>query len=189
MHGFAGGVVLLGLAVVFGFTRASDIIQWLQPHFPPGAIVQGFLFFAAAGLISSLVVISDLAEARASARWPSTPGTVLSSRVEGHSTLVTRGGGQSTTVWSPLVEYSFHVGERSYHGSRIAFGPEVAAGRGLADAVVARYPVGASVTVHYDPANPAHATLETGLAFRWMALLFPLAFFAIALFFSGRIHF
>jgi hypothetical protein len=189
MYGFAGGVVLIGLLIVFGFTRAHDIIQWLQPHFPPGAIVHGFLFFAAAGLISALVVLSDLAETQAARRWPAVPGTVLSSRAEGHSTLVSGGGSQTATVWSPLVEYSFRVGERTYHGSRIAFGPEVAGGRAMADAVVARYPEGSPVTVHYDPSNPAHATLETNLAFRWVALVVPLACFALALFFSGRLHF
>jgi len=52
MYGVAGGVVVVGLVVVFGFTQAIDIILWLQPHFPPGAIVHAFLFFVACGLIS-----------------------------------------------------------------------------------------------------------------------------------------
>ncbi len=189
MYAFAGGVVLVGLVVVFGFTQASDIIRWLQPHFPPGAIVHAFLFFVACGLVSSLVVLSDLAETRSAARWPTAQGTVLSSRAEPRRTLSSAGGsgsGQAVTVWSPLVEYSYSVGERAYHGSRIAFGPEVSGGRELADAAVARYPAGAAVTVHYDPSNPSHATLETNLSFRWLALLLPLAFFAAALFFSGR---
>src|SRR5262249_42290330 len=143
----------------------------------------------ACGLIASLVVLSDLAETRAAARWPSVPGTVLSSRAESRRELTHTGGGTTATVWSPLVEYSYQVGVQSYHGSRVAFGPEVAGGRELADAVVARYPTGAAVTVHYDPANPGHATLETTLGHKWVALVFPLAFFAIALFFSGRLHF
>jgi hypothetical protein len=189
MYGFAGGVMVIGLVVVFGFTQASDIIAWLQPHFPAGAIVHGFLFFVACGLVSSLVVISDLAETRAAMRWPTAQGTVLSSRAESRRELAQTGGGTTVTVWSPLVEYSYQVGTRSYHGSRIAFGPEVAGARELADQTVARYPTGATVSVHYDPANPAHATLETGLASRWFALLFPVVFFVVALFFSGRIHF
>jgi len=41
--------------------------------------------------------------------------------------------------------------------------------------------------VHYDPSNPAHATLEAAMALRWVALLVPIGFFAAALFFSGRI--
>ena len=186
MYAIAGGLVVVGLVIVFGFTRASDIIAWLQPHFPPGAVVHAFLFFVACGFVASVSVISNLAETRAASRWPTTQGTVLSSRAESRRILTQTGGSQTTTVWSPLVEYSYRVGERSYHGSRVAFGPEVAGSRDLAEQTVQRYPAGATVSVHYDPSNPSHATLETEMAFRWVALLFPLGFFALALFFSGR---
>jgi len=187
MYGFAGGVMVVGLVVVFGFTQASDIIAWLQPHFPAGAIVHAFLFFVACGLVSALVVISNLAETRAARRWPTVQGTVLSSRAESRRELAHPGGGTTVTVWSPLVEYSYKVGTRSYHGSRVAFGPEVAGDRDLAEQTVQRYPAGATVSVHYDPSNPAHATLEAAMALRWVALLVPIGFFAAALFFSGRI--
>lgn len=186
MYAIAGGLVLVGLVVVFGFTRASDVIDWLQPHFPPGAVVPAFLFFLAGGLVASVSVIANLASTRAAARWPTVPGTVLSSRAESRSVLTQGGGSRTMTVWSPLVEYSYRVGERDYHGARVAFGPEVAGARELAEQTVQRYPEGATVSVHYDPSNPSHATLETALAFRWVALLFPLGFFALALFFSGR---
>jgi hypothetical protein len=186
MYAIAGGVVLVGLVVVLGFTQAGDIIAWLQPHFPPGAVVHAFLFFVACGLVASVAVISNLAETRAASRWPTAPGTVLSSRAESRRILAQSGGSQTTTVWSPLVEYSYRVGERAYHGSRVAFGPEVAGGRDLAEQTVQRYPEGATVSVHYDPSNPSHATLETTIGFRRVALLFPIGFFALALFFSGR---
>jgi len=187
MYAIAGGVMLVGLVVVFGFTQAADVIAWLQPHFPPGAVVHAFLFFVACGFVASVAVISNLAETRAAARWPTTQGTVLSSRAESRRILTQTGGSQTMTVWSPLVEYSYRVGERDYHGSRVAFGPEVAGARELAEQTVQRYPAGATVSVHYDPSNPSHATLETVMAFRWVALLFPIGFFAAALFFSGRI--
>ncbi len=189
MYGIAGGVMMVGLVVLFGFTRMHDFILWLEPHFPPGAIVHAFLFFVVAGFIASMAVLGDLAHARVSVTWPTVAGTVLSSRVEGHNKAAATSNGQVSTVWSPLVEYSYRVGERTYHGSRIAYGQEMAAARrDLAEAVIVRYPEGAAVTVHYDPSNPAHATLETTLAFRWVALLFPIGFFALALFFSGRFH-
>ena len=187
MYAIAGGVMLAGLVVVFGFTRAGDIIAWLQPHFPPGAVVHAFLFFMACGLVASLAVISSLVETRVASRWPTAQGTVLSSRAESRRLLAQTGGSRTTTVWSPLVEYSYRVGERSYHGSRVAFGPEVAGARDLAEQTVQRYPAGATVSVRYDPSNPSHATLETAMAFRWVALLVPIGFFAAALFFSGRI--
>ena len=54
-------------------------------------------------------------------------------------------------------------------------------------AVIARYPEKASVTVHYHPANPSQATLETHVAHGWIGFAFVLASFAAALFFSGRL--
>ncbi len=90
-------------------------------------------------------------------------------------------------VWSPLVEYVYRVGTREYHGTRIGFGPTVSAGRDLAEAVIARYPEKATVTVHYHPANPSQATLETHVAHGWIGLVFVLVSFAAALFFSGRL--
>lgn len=186
MYAIAGGLILVGLVVVFGFTQAGDIIAWLQPHFPPGAVVHAFLFFVACGFVASVSVMSNLAETRAASRWPTAQGTVLSSRAESRRILAQTGGSATMTVWSPLVEYSYRVGERSYHGSRVAFGPEVAGARDLAEQTVQRYPAGAIVSVRYDPSNPSHATLETAMAFRWVALLVPIGFFAAALFFSGR---
>jgi hypothetical protein len=90
-------------------------------------------------------------------------------------------------VWSALVEYEYVVGTRKYHGTRIAFGPTLSGGRDLAESVVARYPVDATVTVHYDPANPAQATLDTEVAFRWIGLAFVVACFAVAFLFTGRL--
>ncbi len=186
MYAVAAGVMVVGLTVVVAFTRIGEIIAWLQPRFPPGAIVHAFLFFLACGLVASVILISDLASALAAARWPTAAGTVLSSRAEPRRTLVPGGQGQTAVMWSPLVEYGYRVGARDYHGARIAFGPAFSGARELADVTVARYTTGATVTVHYDPANPSQSTLETRVAFRWLSLVVTAAFFAAALFFSGR---
>jgi hypothetical protein len=187
MYAIAGGVMVVGLAVVVAFTRLSDIIEWLQPHFPPGAVVHAFLFFLACGLVTSLILISNLAEARSAWRWPAANGTVITSRAEERRELVPRGSGQTITVWSPLVEYTYRVGDREYHGTRIAFGPLVSGGRELAESQLVPYPVGASVTVHHDPANPSSSVLQPRIAFAWPSLLITLGFFAAAFFFSGRV--
>jgi hypothetical protein len=184
MYAVAAGVVFVGLAVVIAFWWISDIIAWLQPYFPPGALIQGFLFFLGCGLIASLSLISNLASALSARRWPTATGTVLTSRAESRRELVARGQGQTVVMWSPLVEYSYRVGTRDYHGARVAFGPAVSGPRGLADATVARYPAGTSVTVHYDPSNPSQSTLETRIAFAWPSLVITVAFFAAAIFFS-----
>ncbi len=187
MYAIAAGVMLVGLAVVVAFSRIGEIIHWLEPYFPPGAVIQGVLFFAACGLVAGLSLLSDLASALSAARWPTVAGTVITSRVEQRRELAPGGGNRTTMVWSPLVEYVYRVGERDYHGARIGFGPAVSGGRTLAESIIARYPASTTVTVHYDPANPSQATLETRVAFGWTALVIVLLCFVAVLFFSGRL--
>ncbi|CAN5235491.1 hypothetical protein BH10PSE6_BH10PSE6_54280 [soil metagenome] len=187
MYAISAGVMLVGFVVVGAFSGLGEIVQWLQPHFPPGAFIPGFLFFLACGLFAGVMMIASLATAQLAARWPTTPGTVITSQVESRRELTGGGASRTMVVWSPLVEYVYRVGTREYHGTRIGFGPTVSAGRDLAEAVIARYPEKATVTVHYHPTNPSQATLETHVAHGWVGLVFVLACFAAALFFSGRL--
>ena len=187
MYAIAAAVMLVGFAVVVAFTGMGEIVEWLQPHFPPGAFIPGFLFFLACALVAGSALTLNLAAALTAARWPTTPGTVITSRVESRRELMTGGANRTIEVWSPLVEYVYRVGTREYHGTRIGFGPMVSAGRDLAEAIIARYPEKATVTVHYHPTNPSQATLETHVAHGWVGLMFVLASFAAALFFSGRL--
>jgi Protein of unknown function (DUF3592) len=88
-------------------------------------------------------------------------------------------------MWSSVIEYSYRVQDRDYHGTRLAFGADVAGPRDLAEKTAARYPVGSKVTVHFDPANPSFAVLDTHIAFAWLTSIVTAAFFGLALFFSG----
>jgi hypothetical protein len=122
----------------------------------------------------------------AAARWPQTVGRIVSSSVESYKTRTGRGdSGTGATVYQVVVEYSYRVGNRDYHGTRLSFGGQVSAGRELAEAKAAQYPPGSDVMVHYDPANPSDAVLETTVAFAPLMLVFAVASFAIAVFFSG----
>jgi hypothetical protein len=185
LYAIAAGVVLAGFAIVIVFTRVAEIIDWLQPWFPPGAVVQGVLFCGASGLLTLTFLLSNRRDAMKAARWPTEAGTVLSSRSVSRRVLAPGRGNVTMEVWSPLVEFSYRVGGRDYHGARIAFGAGVSGGRDLAEATVARYPAGSAVTVHYDPANPSSAVLEPRVAFAWASALVTAGFFAAAVFFSG----
>lgn len=187
MYAIAAGVMLVGFAVVAAFSGLGEIVRWLQPYFPPGAFIPGFLFFLACALLAGAMTIANVATAQLAARWPTTPGTVIASRVE--SRRESKGGAsdRSMVVWSPLVEYVYRIDGRQYHGTRIGFGPTVSAGRELAEAAVARYPEDATVTVHYHPANPSQATLETRVAHGWVGLVFVAACLVVAFLFSGRL--
>lgn len=181
----AAAIVLGGLAIVAAFTRIGEVIPWLQPHFPEGAVVQGVLFFGAAGLLGLYFVVSDYRQASAALQWPKATGTVISSAAQAQRRLVSGRGGTTVKVWSPAIEFSYRVAGQDYHGARIAFGAAVSGSKEWADAIVARYRPSQSVVVSYDPANPAIAVLEPRVAFKWGSLAIVAGCFAAAFFFSG----
>jgi len=87
--------------------------------------------------------------ARASAAWPSTSGVITSSaRIK------------AMFRSQPRVTYSYSVNNTAHTSKRISFAAAVPARE--TDGILARYPVGQAVTVHYAPDNPAEAALEPG---------------------------
>lgn len=87
--------------------------------------------------------------------WPSTSGTILMSSVQS-----SRSGRSHSTY--PVVVYQYVVNGQSYQSQTIKAGEQFLNVRvaGQAQATVARYPIGANVTVYYDPVNPANSALE-----------------------------
>ena len=87
--------------------------------------------------------------------WPSVTGTVLMSSVQWGS------GSHSGTSY-PVVVYQYEVNGKTYQSQNIKAGEQFLNVRviGQAQATVARYPIGANVTVYYNPANPAESALE-----------------------------
>jgi hypothetical protein len=92
---------------------------------------------------------------QSSQTWPSTSGTVLMSTVQSKRT------GRSRSIY-PVVVYQYTVNGQNYQNQRIKAGEQFMSIRitGEAQATAARYPVGATVTVYYNPANPAESALE-----------------------------
>ena len=83
--------------------------------------------------------------------WPSTQGVITSSTLESRSS-------EDGYTHYPAVYYSYQVSGQAHKGNRIAPGVDV--GGSGARKVIARYPMGAPVTVYYNPQNPADAVLE-----------------------------
>jgi hypothetical protein len=106
------------------------------------------------------------------------PGIVIHSHLKkGKSgSSVGHGTGPQSTVYRPQVIYSYEVQGRRFGGKRLRLGSEPHTCRkSLVKENVARYPEGASVTVHYDLRNHpnpcwSRASQGSGIAgsfFRW----------------------
>lgn len=92
--------------------------------------------------------------------WPVVPGAVHKAFVYRHE----RRTPETTDItYTPVVAYTYFVGELCYASQQRAIAAYTEASfptEAEAEAVVARYPVGKEVEVHYNPIAPQQAVLE-----------------------------
>jgi hypothetical protein len=125
----------------------------MEPYLPmlvPGIFVTMGVACLGYGLLA-------LHRASASSRWPHVRGRVLSSAIEEDGDEIT---GHDHRV---IVEFAYEFQSRSYTCREFfpaKAGP--AMGRGAARSLQARVRSSETVTVAYDPADPADATLYPG---------------------------
>ncbi len=102
-------------------------------------------------------------DGKATESWPSTTARILSSEVrEDVETSRDSGGMRRTkTTYRPALRYEYAIDGRTYQGYRIK-ADDYGGSASRAYNAVNRYPVGAEVTVYYDPADPGQAVLEQG---------------------------
>ena len=117
-----------------------------------GAIGVGFFIF---GYIQRR-------KAKVTEAWPTVSGTIVSARLDQHMRTERHDGHSYTsTSHTPIIEYSYQVGQRAYQGNRVFPGATMSYDLGTAQGIVNRYQPGMTVTVHYDPTDPTQAVLET----------------------------
>ena len=114
--------------------------------------------FVAAGLGACGYAVWKHLLVRRSASWPRVMGEVTRSEIVRTSS----GHWQSpNTIFKAIVEYDYEVAGGRYHGDTIDLGGTVNTSIVRhAERRCARYPVGARVTIVYDPEGPEHACLE-----------------------------
>jgi hypothetical protein len=95
------------------------------------------------------VAWKNMKAAKASTSWPTTNGVInANERIK------------AMFRTQPRITYSYSVNNVPYASRRVSFAAAVPSRE--IDALLARYPVGQSVNVHYAPGNPAEAALEPG---------------------------
>lgn len=130
-----------------------------ESKLPPGLPLWLGLVFFIIGLFIFPMALHTILKERLNGSWPTTSGRVTQSSVtEGWNE---RQGG---TRYEPQVAYEYQVDGKTYKTGRISArripGYQVSED---AEEVAAKYRVGASPAVHYDPRDPAIAVLESGV--------------------------
>jgi hypothetical protein len=180
----ATGLLVGGVAVV-AVLHLEEIDTLLTRLFPSSAPVFTIVF-GGGGVLMLMILWVSIKQAVAASRWPVAEGRVVSSTTESFKTRV--GGahtGQLVTFYQAVVEYSYRVDGRDYHGTRLSFGGKQSTAEGPAKRKAARYPSGSTVQVRYDPADPSQAVLETRVALSWLLLVASVVFLGLAVRFSG----
>jgi len=122
---------------------------------PVGLIVIGLVWFGA--LVWAH--LRAVGKARAAETWPTAFGKVTACEVVVEESSDREGG--TTTWYNPVVSYAYSVGGRELTGQRLRFGNYRSASRKKADAMIARYAVGSTPNVRYNPQKPEECVLET----------------------------
>ena len=99
-------------------------------------------------------------EAKASESWPTAPGVITRSDVD---QLIDDG----KTMYAEEISYDFTVENKLYIGNRISSTSGKSRTSSLREVKknLLKYPVGAEVTVYYDPELPNNSVLQTGADF------------------------
>lgn len=148
------------LAIVvgtIGFVILTFSSSWLRSMLPFGNsdyFTIGLIFLPMLVLVVVMIVVK-LREARSASHWPQTTAKILKCGTEARHHQFS---GEATTVTNvPVVDYEFTANGRTFRGNRISIGDDT--GGAHTEATLARFPVGATVPVYYDPADPTHCVL------------------------------
>jgi hypothetical protein len=160
----------------------GTVVSYLDTHLPTPD--RGPFVFAAIcfGLLVLLFFIAARRSSKKAQSWPSVRGKVVSSGVDSYQKTEDN---RTTTLYTAAVEYAYQVHGVEYHSRQINLGMTTAGSQGGAEKVAARYPMGAEVEVHYDPANPATAALENPTGYTWIIFGAAIFCFAVAAFAGG----
>ena len=146
------------------------------------AVLIGFGVIAIAiGVVLYVSQFRQGLRATASKRWPVSSGTVIASALEKSP--------DGRWRYRAAVRYRYRVGSKEYESGRIFWGGNEGSQKHMAS-VIATYPQGSRLSVHYDPQNPAEAVIDPdqNIASRPL-VLYGMAMIALGLFaFTGAVY-
>jgi hypothetical protein len=138
------------------------VSQRRQQRAAPGITIAALA--GATALVVACFALADIVHAVRAMRWPTVPGTIVTSEIRGD--FVEYGiGPRSGRVYAQTTShfyttYKYTVDGREYTSGRVDVLTDGGADR--QHERLRRYPVGAAVQVHVSPSDPMEAALEVG---------------------------
>lgn len=120
-----------------------------------GILIFGLIWTAFVGAFDGFILYNQFRQIRATG-FPQTTGTVTRSEVTRHR------GSKGGTTYGVKIEYTYRINGTTFEGDRYRYGNFSSSDSEWAHAAVRDNPVGASITVFYNPQNPGDALLSPG---------------------------
>lgn len=146
---------LLVLGLLAWLTGSLNAFETVGKDVTPlqGFLILGLMLFPISAFAFARAEFQR-AQAIASRGWPTVQGTV------GKSAMTRRWTGHGMT-WALDFACNYEVDGRPYVLEHVQFGTGRTMSEDLIQGFVDKYPVGENVSVHYDPASPEIAALES----------------------------
>ncbi len=177
------GLTAVLFAAVFGAELLTNVLRRELPTPRNAPLVVFMLVFA---LVLARFAFVLRRQAASVSGWGHTTGAIVASEAETFDAAQARLGGPRSKLIRQRVTYRYAVAGVDYMSDRVSFGARTSSSlRALEQSIVRRYPVGASVPVFYDPANPSEAVLERGARLLWLMWGSAALFAGAAVYFAG----
>jgi hypothetical protein len=115
--------------------------------------------FLIVGIVLLFAGLQARKKALAAQQWPTVAGTITSATLE-EDRHVDHETHRTSVTYVPTIQYQYQVGGSNLVGNRIGFS-KTGYDYSTASKKLAKYPLNGSVTVHYDPASPNEAVVNT----------------------------
>lgn len=115
------------------------------------------LLFLAGAVFITWFGINWIQRGKAATHWPTTKARIARTEIAIRQS-------KGTKYYGPKIEYEYAIGNEKISGRNIAFGTtdQDDDDRRWAEKYLAKYPVGKTVTVFFNPADPHESVLEPG---------------------------
>lgn len=158
------GTAVLAALVLGGFFAVTEGVDWLGTVLASES--RAIAVFTLAGFALFVAMLSRVLtkHTREMKKWPTTEGRIVRSEI---ATTVQRHrrpnrADDMVTMYVPRIVYSYQADGHTFEGDDIGW-TTTSNRRSVAEKQVKRHPLNAPVRVHYDPADPAKATLSPSM--------------------------
>jgi hypothetical protein len=168
------------LGSFYGFNQMSIVLTTRVQNAPM------VVALTAMGFVALLFGFALYRQGTGARRWPVVTGRITKSVVDEFRGRIGKGSAL-TTLYRPLISFTYEHGGVTYSGSQVSIGVKVTSSNAaFASRIVAKHPAGKTIKVYVNPENPSESLLTPGAGGAWFVFAIGAGLLALAYFVSQQ---